>query len=72
MLGEGEEVKLITALIIISGNDPDLSKQMREAAKFIKTQPKIPGGKLCQETVRALLKLSKTAESKRAKRSKAR
>lgn len=52
-------MKLITAIIVLTSGDPDLSRHMREAAAFIKTKPQIPGGHLCKETVRALLKLSK-------------
>lgn len=57
-------MKVITALIILSSSDPDLSKQMREAVEFIRTNPGIPGGVLCQETVRALLKMSKRKKAK--------
>lgn len=58
-------MKLISALIILTSNDPDLSKQMKEAAAFIRTNPKIPGGFLCQETVKAILKMSKDLRKRR-------
>ena len=60
-------MKLITSLIILTSNDPDLSKQMREAVAFIKTQPKIPGGHLCKETISAILKMSKNQRKRNKK-----
>ena len=49
-------MKLLTAILILSGQYPELSERMNEAVKKIKLEQIRSDHFLCKETVKALLK----------------
>jgi hypothetical protein len=60
-------MNLITALIIYSGDMPEMRDRMLEAAQRIEIEQTNEQSVLCQETIRALLRIKQRQLRKAAK-----